>query len=396
AVIQGENSSRALAVHAPTLEALDTIGCAEELINQGIKSSGMEVSTRYRNYVNLKMDPISKYTPFPFILIVPQSTTEAVLLKRLESFGVTVHRPYRASGMKTGEQGLEVSFESGQTIRAKYVVGADGAKSVIRATAGVGFADPQGAVTEDAPQLVLADLIFSAAPQLPRDRVKITVGSTGFVLTIPLPESFRREHNLEPDQIPYRVVVQVDHSRGAPPSKPSAEFMQTYIDELGPVAISSDPSTNPNPIHISKVLWSSRFRAHAAIAERFCIPMLGDQGKPAGVVMLVGDAAHIHSPAGGQGMNLGLRDAIGLGPVLAKHIKAATGGNEDLLTYAAFRKSRALNIISLTKSIMRSAKLIGYFSTWPIDIAYWALKVTTALPFVANNMAWQASGLGNK
>ena len=97
---------------------------------------------------------------------------------------------------------------------------------------------------------------------------------------------------------------------------PSKEYLQNVVDNYGPVELASDPSVNSRgkSIRIKDIIWSSYFRTHSAVADTFfaCLPT-GDLTEPQGAaILLVGDAAYIHSPASGQGTNLGLRDAISL------------------------------------------------------------------------------------
>ena len=258
---------------------------------------------------------------------------------------------------------------------------------------GVGFADPDGHPPDERlQQLVLADVTFSsnsANVPLPVDKGMATL-STGLFLIIPLP---KLSESSEPV---YRIGFNVPIASGPPPSNPSTSYLQQYIDEQGPIFLSSDSSVNPNPIQISKTIWATRFRTHAAIADNFLIrmnPASADQRKP--VVLLVGDAAHIHSPAGGLGMNLGIRDAIALGPVLVAHFNShkddPTGNDTILEEYASTRRNRALATIRLTKRIMST---VGVFAGW--TRLHWLLKLIAGIPFVRSTIAWNLSGLGNR
>ncbi|KAF9240226.1 FAD/NAD(P)-binding domain-containing protein [Melanogaster broomeanus] len=271
AVLQGENTSRAIVVHAATLEALDTIGCGDDIVSQGTKRWGLK-----------------RYTRHPYVLVVPQNLTEHVLGKKLAGSGVTVHRPVKVVGLKRNEansQLSDVTFEDGKVITAKYVIGADGARSVVRTTAGIGFSGPKSGRDNGLTlrQMILADVTFDGTE----------IENFGF--------------------------------RG---TMSQTEYLQQLIDRFGPYKLSSDPSTNPNskPTCIKDVVWSTRFRTHSAIADTAFTRLGSDESSApgeGGAIILIGDAAHIHSPAGGQGMNLGLRDAIFLGEALTKHIKAA-------------------------------------------------------------------------
>jgi len=154
-LLQGDNTSRALVIHAATLEvchrykhefhsgfyngtfqALDTVQCAEPLIDLGAKVKTMGIRGRERStLVSIDFGSLAKYTRYPFGLLLPQNITERVLTEILESLGVKVLRPHTVAGMKTNEHDrcvVDVSFDDGQIISARYVVGADGARSTVR------------------------------------------------------------------------------------------------------------------------------------------------------------------------------------------------------------------------------------------------------------------------
>jgi len=259
--------------------------------------------------------------------------------------------------------------------------------------AGVGFSDPDGdPVDERLAQLVLADVTFSSdSPVLPTNKVVGTVSAGGVFLTIPLPKSD------ESSRAVYRIGFNVPVVSGPPPSNPPTSYLQQYMNEQGPFHLSSDPSVNPSPVHISKTIWATRFRTHAAIADNFLVRMgAGDQRRSA--VLLIGDAAHIHSPAGGLGMNLGIRDAIALGSVLVAHVNSydnSVPGKDGILEeYALNRRSRALATIRLTKRIMTIAGVLAS-STWFVSL-HWLSSLIARIPIVQRTIAWNLSGLGNR
>lgn len=248
-------------------------------------------------------------------------------------------------------------------------------------------------------QFVLADVTFSPETSiLPSDEASATAASSALFLVLPLPNSYLSEGSSnEPRGPVYRIGFSVPASSGPPPASPSTSYLQQHLDKHGPPRLSSDPSVNPTPIWISETLWSTRFRTHAAIADRFLIHV-STPHKGGGIIFLVGDAAHIHSPAGGLGMNLGIRDAIGLGSAVAEHIKLSDGvanGDVRLLdNYALARHSRALDTIRLTKRIMSLVNAVG--STRTLDWQYWFLRLFGSIPAVGRMIAWRISGLGNR
>lgn len=173
--------------------------------------------------------------------------------------------------------------------------------------AGIPFVDPDGHTIEqnNLPQMVLADVTFSS-PVAFVGKSMAVVSPENFFFMAPLTASMT---NYQGFNNVYRLGCGVSMASGTPPRAPSTEYLQDLLDKFGPLELSSDPTINSKPVHISHTLWSSRFKTHSAAADRFFTRFGGDGSKAkytfdtnrGAVIMLVGDAAHIHSPAGGQG-----------------------------------------------------------------------------------------------
>ena len=200
---------------------------------------------------------------------------------------------------------------------------------------------------------------------------------------------------------------------GDVPRSPSKAYMQNLVDTYGPIELSSDPSVNPSgkSVRIKDIVWYSRFRTHSSVADTFFTRLrTGDSTNAQGAaILLVGDAAHIHSPVGGQGMNLGLRDAIFLGEALTKHMTAAaeTGpslsdsADAILTSFVTERRSRALEVIALTKRMLAMAGIKNENVAWWLPISKITLRnlflaVMGRLWFVQTSVVWGLSGLGRR
>lgn len=290
----------------------------------------------------------------------------------------------------------------------------------MRQLAGIDFADPDGDVQSADPALrhmVLADVIFNKPLEslFPSDSIMGFASETFFLMaSIPAPwaaGSFSEFNEDGEPNIVYRIGCGIPPTLGTPPPSPPTAYLQSIVDSYGPLRISSDAAINPHPVQISQTVWSTRFRTHSAIADpfftRFQSPAEEKSAKPSGgIVVLIGDAAHIHSPVGGQGMNLGIRDAIGLGPALYAHLNASANTpsisedvDKNLRDYAAARHSRALSVIGLTKRLMGLSKLFrsssdGYIVSGRSMILKWLLLFAGRFGVVKGAVAWRLSGLG--
>lgn len=277
------DKSRALVVQARTMELFQRHGFAAELLERGRKTVEISAFVKGRPAFELSIGDIGvEDTPFPFVLFVSQAETEKVLEGRLERLGMRVERPVELTGYTQHAEGALCRLRHGdgreEELPVRYLVGCDGAHSVVRKGAGLKFegaAYPQDFVLAD------VELDWSAS----HERLHFFLARDGLLVVIPF-----QEPGL------YRLIAS---RAGAPPGAggdPTLPEFQQLFDQLSPLAA-----------RLHGPRWLARFRLHHRGVDRY----------RAGRAFVVGDAAHIHSPAGGQGMNTGLQDAANLGWKLA-------------------------------------------------------------------------------
>ncbi|KAG1770255.1 hypothetical protein EDD22DRAFT_866989 [Suillus occidentalis] len=406
AVVEGHNSSRAIVIYSATVEALASINAADGILSQAIKGKSLRITSRSSQIFEAKFDFLKNHSAYPDPLYIPQNVTELMLVQKLQSLGVQIQRPHRVVGMKQNEHDshiTDVSFEDGQVIKARYIIGADGARSIIRTNAGIGFSDPDPAnVMLD--RMIFADVTFEPEPVGPltlEGHLNGTVFSGNFFMLTPFGNRFNAELTQDGKPITksiFRVGCASPSKNGEPPHAPPKEYIQDMIDAYGPACITSDPSLNPTPVKVDQLLWSTRFKTHSAIADR-TFTRLG------AAIFLIGDAAHTHSPAGGQGMNLAMRDAIFLADVITKHIQVSAE-NPDvddtiLQEFADARHARALEIIDFTKRLLKIASFSYDAYAWwmpcsAASIRDLILRILGRFDFVQSKVAWGLSGLGRR
>ncbi|PCH38235.1 FAD/NAD(P)-binding domain-containing protein [Wolfiporia cocos MD-104 SS10] len=434
--LQGQNASRAIVVHAATLEALDAIDCAQPLVRAGYNGTTMGFWADGSFVRTCSFEKLAPYTKFPLVLLIPQTETERVLEQTLHEAGISVFRPCTVVDMKASEEShhlTDVIFDSGQVVRARCVIGADGARSAVRRISGVGFADPDGEIIEDPVamfsqfnQMVLADVTFTHPLDLPCRGVTFVISPDNNFLIIPLPPS-----PAAPSEQLYRIGFGIPPSLGTSPHSLSMSYIQSLVDAWGPgrMLSTASPASPSRKVVVAKMLWATRFRIHSAVADTFFtnLPLTprasdgawvdsAETAAHGGVILLVGDAAHIHPPAGGQGMNLGLRDAVALGPVLATYCKrvkeVALHGQAGVLAdsadmerplreWAAARRVRALAVIRMVKRLARAMtfpdKTSWILGIIPVNLhrlRNFIMRIITRSDWVRMMIAWRLSGLG--
>jgi 2-polyprenyl-6-methoxyphenol hydroxylase-like FAD-dependent oxidoreductase len=339
----GANTSRAAVVNARTLEVLDGLDVSRRLLKEGIQAPRFTIRDGRRILIPVDFSVLP--TEYPYSLMVPQATTERLLLDRLTELGGTVIRPKTLTAVVQDADGVTATFDDGDVIGARYVVGADGMHSTVREQAGIGFAG--GAYQES---FTLADVRLRG--DAPADEVILFWAKAGLTVVAPLPGEI------------FRIVAPVADA----PEEPSAPFIQQILDERG---------LGAGRMVVTDVIWGSRFRIHHRVADTY----------RAGRLLLSGDAAHVHSPAGGQGMNLGIQDGVALADALA----AAVGGaSESVLDeYSAARRPIAQQVVEMTDRLTRLATLPR--AARPIRNT--AIGVAGRIPAVQRGLAMRLSGL---
>jgi 2-polyprenyl-6-methoxyphenol hydroxylase-like FAD-dependent oxidoreductase len=276
------HESRALAVQPRTLEVLRGLGVAEELVARGNDAVWVQLHAGGRviciRLFGLGLDD----TAYPFLLFVSQAETEQVLGDLLASRGVPVERGVELVGFHADPDAVTgtLGHRDGRTeqVRTRYVVGCDGASSTVRRAAKIPF---KGGVYPQT--FALADLEVDG---LDGDAAHAFTGQEGIMLFFPLgrPASWRM------------LAMHPSLQGRREPAQPSLEELQALADAMTGARV-----------RLSDPVWRTYFGLQHRHATRY----------RAGPVFLAGDAAHVHSPAGAQGMNTGIQDAWNLGWKLA-------------------------------------------------------------------------------
>ena len=304
-------ASRALAVSARTLELYRQLGLADPLVDGGVVVPGANFWVTGRKVARLPLERLGQgLTPFPFALIFPQDEHERVLIERLEAWGVRVER--RTTLVRFAEEGHGVSATLGredgsnEVCRAAYLAGCDGAHSTVREALGIGFG---GGTYSDI--FFVADVV-GAGPAT-NGEIHVDLGRSDFLAVFPLKGPGR-----------VRLV-------GTVLERPAGDRARATFDDVRERVVKHLGFT------IDRVNWFSTYHVHHRVAAQF----------RAGRAFLLGDAAHVHSPVGGQGMNTGIGDAVNLAWKLAAVLQGAAG-DSLLETYEPERIAFARRLVATT------------------------------------------------
>ena len=314
------DKSKAVAVWSRSLELLDRIGIAATIVAAGLPVRAADISTGSERIARVTLDGLD--SAFDFVLMIPQSETERILEETLNGFGVTVERSTTLKEFTAADAGVEAvvvrADGTEETIAADWLVGCDGAHSLVRHTLGFAFA---GDTVDDT--FLLADIRLSG--DLPKDELVTFWHPRGLVVLMPLPGGR------------CRLIASDDRNAAATEADPQLADIQAVLDERGPGGlVASDP------------VWLTRFRVNERKVDNY----------RAGRVFLAGDAAHVHSPAGGQGMTTGMQDAFNLAWKLA--LVARGEADRRLLdSYSVERSAVAAAVIADAGRLTRIAMLDG-------------------------------------
>ena len=286
-------------------------------------ANGAEIFVEGRLAAELSFADIGRTdTPYSFLLMVPQWEIEAILVEDLKARGIEVERSTEVTGFEQSAEGVVVHARSGAggvfDIPASYLVGADGAHSVVRKTLGLAF---EGAAYPQS--FLLADCRIDWP--LSYGHLRFFMKGSDLAIYLPL-----RGKNM------CRLVCAVPHERdgNAPMEQGASEVSFEEVQEAFRAASGRDD------IKLSDPKWLSRYRIHHRGVNRYRV----------GRVFVAGDAAHIHSPAGGQGMNTGLQDAANLAWKLAMVLKG-NAPPELLETYHSERWPVGEKVLHFTDRI---------------------------------------------
>ncbi|MET0898270.1 MAG: FAD-dependent oxidoreductase [Mycobacterium sp.] len=314
-------SSRAFATMPRTLEVLDARGLADDLVTEGQHAPGATI------FAGARIDLTHLDSPYRFVLITPQTNIDAALDHYARAEGADITRGMEVVALEQDDDGVTVTARpfhpnDGPAVswRARYVVGADGAHSAVRRLVGANF--PGKTILSS---IVLADVKLAHGP----DGGGLTLGSTRDVFGFLAPYGPR-----DSDGSWYRAMVW-DRNHQVPDTEPvrDAEIVDVLTRAMG----------TDHGLH--EISWKSRFHCDERQVTQY----------RHGRVFLAGDAAHVHSPMGGQGMNTGIQDAANL----AWKIDAVLAGADDSLldTYHEERHPIGARVVKQSGLMARGVTL---------------------------------------
>ena len=329
--LQPDPHSRAIGIQARTLELLEQHRLIEPFLDLGHRARAANLYSNGQRLARLDFDPLQ--TRYPYVLFLDQAVTERLLTEHLATLGVSIERGVELVEFAQGSAGLSATLRRAdghsETVHPSYLIAADGAHSVIRHRLGMSFA---GKTFEQT--FLLADL--QAETDWSDDELHIFASGEGLAALFPMGAG---RYRLIADHPAMPVSPEADEPRsasgslnGASASGPSAGDDSSISSSVAAAAASASgeaprvaaapaPSLDEcralaarrihHPVKFEDLTWSSHFHLNSRMVEQLRV----------GRVFLAGDAAHVHSPAGAQGMNTGIQEAFNLGWKLARVMK---------------------------------------------------------------------------
>jgi 2-polyprenyl-6-methoxyphenol hydroxylase-like FAD-dependent oxidoreductase len=302
--------SKALAIFPRTLEIFDMAGVVRPFLERANRVTRVTVMTQHRTLAHMKFEP--EESPYSFVAMVPQDVTERLLVEELRRKGGNVEYETKFIAADPHEDGVDVTIEhkgESMKLRTLFVIGCDGAHSAVRHQLNLGF---EGA--EYRGSFMLADV--ETNDTFPANEMQLCPSEFGPVAIFPISDTRRR------------IVAIIENTEG---DVPSLWLVRKILAQRA-----------PGGIEARSLYWSSYFRVHHRQVARM----------REGRIFIAGDAAHIHSPFGGQGMNTGLHDIWNLAWKLKLFLDGH--GNQQLLdSYTAERLPVIRNVIETTDHLSK-------------------------------------------
>lgn len=299
---------RSLGLHVRSIEIMDQRGLLDRFLAQGIKHP---LHGSFAGVV--KPPPNGLDTAHGYILGIPQPVTDRLLTERAAELGTEIRRGEALVALSQDADGVTAELADGSRIRSRYLVGCDGGRSTVRALIGVGFPGQPSTV-----ETLLGEMALSADPDTIAAVVSDVRRSESLFGAMPIGDGW------------YRVMAPAD---GVTENRSAPVTLAVFRERLRATAGTDFGAHSPR--------WLSRFGDATRQADRYRV----------GRVLLAGDAAHVHPPTGGQGLNLGIQDAVNLGWKLAAVIDGwAPGGLLD--SYHSERHPVAADVLTATRAQM--------------------------------------------
>ncbi|MFD4635838.1 FAD-dependent monooxygenase [Lentzea sp. NPDC058436] len=338
--LERDVNSKALTIHPRTIEILDCRGVVEPFLAEGLR-----IPNGHFGGLSDRMDFSVLDTPYPFTLALPQARTEELLEQRAVQLGAVVRRGCRVSGLA----GAGVELAGGEVVEGRYVVGCDGTRSTVREAAGIDFPG-----TDATTWGWLGDVVLDSPPE--RGFASVT-GPDGGLMVVPLPGGVHRIVGGDP----------VTNRPEWPGELTLDELRRTVKAIAGTDFGMRDPR------------WLSRFGNATRQASAY----------RSGTVFLAGDAAHMHFPTGGVGMNVGIQDAHNLGWKLAA-VVAGRADDSLLDTYHDERHPVGADLLRHTRA--QTALMTAYSAEGQALRAVVSGLIASA-PDMSRELAERLSGL---
>ena len=311
--LEKETTSRALVIHARTLEFYRQLQISEDVIAAGFKFPALNLWVNHKPKARVQLAYVGEgLTPFPYIIILPQDQHEELLLQKLKELGVEAERGSELADFEQNEKSVTAKILKSdgtiETITTDYLAVCDGAHSIVRKKLDVGF---EGSTY---PHMFYVADVTGSGPAI-NSELHVSLDKSEFMAFFPLKQ---------PGHARLIGVIRDDQKKD-----PTWEDVNPrLLKEMN--------------VSISQVRWFSKYRVHHRVASHF----------QKGRVFILGDASHIHSPLGGQGMNTGIGDAVNLAWKLGEVIK---GNFEERLlsSYETERISFAKQLVQTTDRAFR-------------------------------------------